>query len=58
MVEDQLYCINILNVYDGTAFDIGKLGKSFKNLEEEIRNGFASSAATSEGSKTSISTTT
>ena len=40
MVEDQLYCINILNVYDGTAFDIGKLGKSFKNLEEEIRNGF------------------
>ena len=40
VVEDQLYCINILNVYDGTAFDIGKLGKSFKNLEEEIRNGF------------------
>jgi len=40
MVEDQLYCTNILTVYDGTAFDIGKLGKSFKNLEEEIRNGF------------------
>lgn len=40
VVEDQLYCINILHVYEGPAFDIGKLGKNFKNLDEEIRNGF------------------
>ena len=40
VVEDQLYCINTLHVYEGPAFDIGKLGKNFKNLDEEIRNGF------------------
>ena len=40
MVEDQLYCINTIQVYEGVAFDIGKQRRNFNYLEDEVRNGF------------------
>ena len=40
MIEDQLYCINTIQIYEGVAFDIGKQRRNFNNLEDEIRNGF------------------
>ncbi|MFI5324576.1 MAG: hypothetical protein ACHQ6U_14025, partial [Thermodesulfobacteriota bacterium] len=40
MIEDQLYCINTIQIYDGIAFDIGKQRRNFKHLEDEVRNGF------------------
>jgi magnesium transporter len=40
MIEDQLYCVNTILVYEGIAFDIGKQRRNFKNLEDEVRNGF------------------
>ena len=40
MIEDQLYCINTIQIYEGIAFDIGKQRRNFKHLEDEVRNGF------------------
>lgn len=40
MIEDQLYCINTIQIYEGVAFDIGKQRRNFNNLEDEVRNGF------------------
>ncbi len=40
MIEDQLYCINTIQIYEGVAFDIGKQRRNFDNLEDEVRNGF------------------
>jgi magnesium transporter len=40
MIEDQLYCINTIQIYEGVAFDIGKQRKNFNALEDEVRNGF------------------
>jgi magnesium transporter len=40
MIEDQLYCINTIQIYEGVAFDIGKQRRNFSNLEDEVRNGF------------------
>ncbi|HVY55505.1 MAG TPA: CorA family divalent cation transporter, partial [Thermodesulfobacteriota bacterium] len=40
MIEDQLYCINTIQIYEGIAFDIGKQRRNFNNLEDEVRNGF------------------
>ena len=40
MVEDQLYCVNTIQNFVGQAFNIGKQRRNFRNLEDEIRNGF------------------
>lgn len=40
MIEDQLYCINTIQIYEGVAFDIGKQRRNFNSLEDEVRNGF------------------
>lgn len=40
MIEDQLHCINTIQIYEGVAFDIGKQRRNFNSLEDEVRNGF------------------
>ena len=40
MAEDQLYCLNAIQKFEGVAFDIGKQRRNFKKLDDEAQNEF------------------
>ncbi|MEQ9619714.1 MAG: magnesium transporter CorA family protein [Deltaproteobacteria bacterium] len=40
MAEDQLYCLNAIQKFEGAAFDIGKQRRNFKKLDDEAQNEF------------------